>query len=186
VARVPDLDYDALTAEQRRLYEQIHGPRGLVAGPFALWLRVPAIGAAANQLGNAVRLDGQLDRKLFEIVILAIARHWTAQYEWFQHALAAERLGVAPAVIEAIRTGGDPPFPDLEQRLIYELTVELQTTKTLSPAIYDRALAAFGLETLIEAITAIGFYTAVAMMLNAFDAPVPGGTQPLEKLVSES
>ncbi len=182
MGRVPDLEFDAMTAEQQRLYAEIKGPRGIVAGPFAIWLRVPALAAAANQLGNAVRLDGRLDRRLFEIMILVIARHWRAQYEFFQHAIAAEHLGVPRDLIEAIRVGGPPSFADDGQRLIYELTTELQTSRTLSKPMYDRALEAWGLETLIETITAAGFYTSVAMMLNAFDAPVPGDAVPLPSL----
>ncbi len=179
LSRVPDLAFDEMTPEQERLYAEIKGPRGIVAGPFALWLRVPALAAAANQLGNAVRLEGTLDRKLFEIMILVIARHWTAQYEWFAHAVAAENLGVSPAVIEAIRVGAVPPFANAGEALVYDLTRELQTSKTLSQATYDRALEALGLTTLIETVTAAGFYTMVAMMLNVFDAPVPGGAVPL-------
>jgi hypothetical protein len=49
----------------------------------------------------------------------------------------------------------------------------------LSQATYDRGVEHFGLELFIELVTAIGFYTMVAMMLNAFDAPVPGGSRPL-------
>lgn len=182
MSRVADLEFDAMTAEQQQLYAEIKGPRGIVAGPFAIWLRVPRLAEAANQLGNAVRLDGQLDRRLFEIMILVIARHWRAQYEWHAHAIAAEKLGVSTALIEAIRLGTAPPFADDGERLIYDLTVELQTARALSAATYERALGAFGLDTLIETITAAGFYTTVAMMLNAFDAPVPGGAEPLPAL----
>jgi 4-carboxymuconolactone decarboxylase len=171
-----------MSAEQQRLYEEIKGPRGIVAGPFAIWLRVPALAAAENGLGNAVRLDGRLDRRLFEIMILVIARHWGAQYEWFQHAIAAEKLGVSPELIEDLRVGRKPTFDDPDQALIVDLITELQTTRTLSAATYERALSAFGLETLIETITAAGFYTSVAMMLNAFDAPVPGDAVPLAPL----
>ena len=182
MSRVPDLDFDGMSPEQQDLYAEIKGPRGVVAGPFAIWLRVPRLAEAENRLGNAVRLDGQLDRRLFEIMILVIARHWRAQYEWYQHAIAAEGLGVDPALIEAIRVGATPAFEDDAQRLIYDLTLELQTARTLSQPTYDRALAALGLEVLIETITAAGFYTGVAMMLNAFDAPVPGNATPLPSL----
>lgn len=49
----------------------------------------------------------------------------------------------------------------------------------MSSATYDRALAALGLDLLIELVTAAGFYTMVAMMLQTFAAPVPGGATPL-------
>jgi hypothetical protein len=31
---------------------------------------------------------------------------------------------------------------------------------------------------LIELVSIVGFYAAVAMMINAFDVPVPGGAKP--------
>ena len=52
-------------------------------------------------------------------------------------------------------------------------------TRTLGDATYQRAIATLGEELLIELITAVGFYTVAAMMINAFAAPVPGGAQPL-------
>jgi 4-carboxymuconolactone decarboxylase len=49
----------------------------------------------------------------------------------------------------------------------------------LSDASYRRALDFFGLDLLVELITATGFYTLVAMMLNAFEVDTPDGSQPL-------
>ncbi|HJX08907.1 MAG TPA: hypothetical protein VJ733_00205 [Candidatus Binatia bacterium] len=66
-----------------------------------------------------------------------------------------------------------------DERLVYEIISELVETRTLSQPSYERALAALGLDLLIELITAAGFYTMIAMVLNAFDAPVPSGEQPL-------
>jgi 4-carboxymuconolactone decarboxylase len=159
VSRVPDLDPQAMSAEQQRLYAEIKGPRGNVGGPFALWIRLPQVADAANRFGNALRLDGKLDRRLFELMVLVIARHWNAQYEWFVHEPAALKAGLAAA-----------------------LTAELMETRTVSQATYDRVIAAFGLELFIEMITVAGFYTTAAMMINTFDAPVPGGARPLPEL----
>ena len=44
---------------------------------------------------------------------------------------------------------------------------------------YSRALEHFGLDLLIELVTCIGFYVLVAVMLTAFEAPVPGGARSL-------
>jgi hypothetical protein len=38
------------------------------------------------------------------------------------------------------------------------------------------------LNLLIEFVAAIGFYTMVAITLNAFDGPVPDGSRPLPNL----
>jgi len=75
--------------------------------------------------------------------------------------------------------GRKPTFARDDERLIYALVTEMNETRTLSQPTYDRAVALLGLDLVIELITSIGFYTMVAIMLNGFDAPVPGGERPL-------
>jgi 4-carboxymuconolactone decarboxylase len=180
MSRVPDLAPSEMSPEQRRIHDEIASKRhGNVRGPFAIWLRTPAIADRANQFGNAIRVAGKLDKRLFELMVLIVARHWSAQYEWFAHEKQALENGVSPAVVEAIRHGRQPDFAQADEQLIYDLVTELNARKVLSRAGYDRGVAYFGLDLFIELTTAIGFYTMVAMTLNAFDAPVPDGSQPL-------
>ncbi len=178
--RLPALTSDQLSLEQKRLHDEIAGPRGgSVGGPFAVWLRVPRIAEAANRMGNSLRLEGKLDRRLFELAILVIARHWSAQYEWFVHEKAALAAGLGGDVVEALRHGQAPRFARDDEQLVYDIVNELQETRTLGAAGFERALAALGPDLLIELVSVIGFYTTAAMMINAFDAPVPGGARPL-------
>ena len=180
MSRLPALTPDQLTPEQKRLHDEIAGPRGgSVGGPFAVWLRVPRIADAANRMGNSLRLDGKLDRRLFELAILVIARHWSAQYEWFVHEKAALAAGLGRDVVEALRHDQAPNFARDDERLVYGVVNELQETRTLGQASFDRALAALGPDRVIELVSVIGFYTTAAMMINAFAAPVPGGARPL-------
>jgi 4-carboxymuconolactone decarboxylase len=51
--------------------------------------------------------------------------------------------------------------------------------KALSDATYARALAAFGLDLMIELTAAAGFYAMIAVTLKAFDVPSPDGSKPL-------
>jgi len=180
MSRVPDLDPAALSEEQRRIHDAIAGPRGgVVRGPFAIWLRNPGIADAANRFGNELRLAGKLDKRLFELITLVVARHWSAQYEWFAHEKAALDSGVPPEIVEALRTRQPPDFRQADERLVHDLVTELLGSHAVSDATYARALEAFGLDVLIEVVTCIGFYVLVAIMLKAFDAPVPGGERPL-------
>ena len=181
MARVPNLAAEELTPEQKRIHDDIAATRsGTVRGPFALWLRTPEIADLANRLGVVLRAR-KLEQRLFELMVLVIARHWSAQYEWFAHEKHAVRL-LAGDVIEAIRAGRKPAFAKSDEELVYRTVTELNETRTVSQKTYDRALAALGLERLIELVAAAGFYTMVAMTLNAFDAPVPGGERPLPDL----
>jgi 4-carboxymuconolactone decarboxylase len=180
MSRVDYLKPEELSPEQRRVHDEIAGPRGgSVRGPFAVWLRTPRIADAANRLGNAIRVEGKLDKRLFELAILVIARHWNAQYEWFVHEKDALAAGVSSGVIEAIRHRRIPDFARPDEELVYDIVNELHQIRTISQASYDRAVAALGIDLFIELITTVGFYTTAAMMINAFDAPVPGNARPL-------
>ena len=181
MTRVPEVLPDQLSPEQRKVHDLIVSTRGgVIRGPFAMWIRNANLAAAANQLGNAVRLEGKLDAKLFELIILVIARQWSAQYEWFAHAQEAARVGLDPAIIEAIRTHRVPSFRSPRETVIYEMVRELIDTRNLSDTTYNRARDMFGIDLVMEVVTVAGFYTLVAMMLKAFDAPVPGGARPLD------
>jgi 4-carboxymuconolactone decarboxylase len=180
MSRVQDLKPEELSLGQRRLFDEIAGPRhGNVRGPFAIWLRTPVIADHANKFGNALRIDGRLDKRLFELMVLVVARNWTAQYEWFAHERNALEAALAPDIIAAIKEDRTPMFAQENERVVFDVTKELLETKFLSDATYKRAVNALGLDLLIELITSIGFYTMVAMMTNAFEIPVPGGTIPL-------
>jgi 4-carboxymuconolactone decarboxylase len=180
MSRLPVLQLQDLTAEQKRIYDEIARVRnGVVRGPFPIWLRNPELADRANQLGNVLRMQGKLEKRLFELMVLVVARHWSAQYEWFSHAKSALSAGLSPEIVEAIQNNRRPESLRKDEQLVYEIISEIVDTRTLSQASYDRALAALGLDLLIELITAAGFYTMIAMVLNAFDAPVPSGERPL-------
>ncbi|HEX9145413.1 MAG TPA: carboxymuconolactone decarboxylase family protein [Candidatus Binatia bacterium] len=180
MSRLPVLQLQDLTAEQKRIYDEIARVRnGVVRGPFPIWLRNPELADRANQFGNVLRMQGKLEKRLFELMVLIVARHWSAQYEWFSHAKAALNAGLSPEIVDAIQNSRRPESLREDEQLVYEIISEIVDTRTLSQPSYDRALAALGLDLLIELITAAGFYTMIAMVLNAFDAPVPGGERPL-------
>lgn len=179
MTRVPNLTLEELSPEQRRLHDEIAAGRDRVGGPFAIWLRTPRIAEVANRFGNALRRDSTMDKRLFELMVLVVAQHWNAQYEWFAHEKAARKAGLPDAVIESLRAGQRPAFAGEDEALIYDASHELMQRKRLSDATYDRALKGLGLDKLIEFVTAVSFYTSVAVMLNGFDVPTPDGSRPL-------
>jgi 4-carboxymuconolactone decarboxylase len=178
--RVPKITEAEMSAEQRRIAEIIGGARGgIVDGPFALWLRVPEIAERAQHFSDRIRSKSTFEKRLFEVMVMAATRPWSATYAFEAHARTAESLGVAPAVVDAIRQRRTPLFDREDERLVYDTVTELMQSRKLSDASYGRALEAFGREGLIELITAAGFYNMIAMMLAAFDVPPPAGIQPL-------
>jgi 4-carboxymuconolactone decarboxylase len=140
MGRVPDVPPEQMTSQQKRIYNEIAGPRGgTVRGPFAIWLRQPELADRANQFGNALRLNGKLEKRLFELMVLLVARHWSAQYEWFAHETAALTAGVAREVVEAIRARQRPVFAKADEELVYDIVSEINEKQTLGQPEIGRA-----------------------------------------------
>ena len=179
MARVPDLKPEEMTAEQKRLAQKIAGPRGgVVRGPFAIWLRNTALVDKADELGNLLREGTSVPRRLSELAILVTARHWTAQYEWFAHERQAREVGIADAVIDAIRNRTRPRFDKADEQVVYDLASELYENKAVSDKTYAAAVQTLGQMTVIELVTVATFYAMIAMILVTFQAPLPQGTKP--------
>ena len=66
-------------------------------------LRNPPLADAADKLVLALRENGKLDKRLYELIVLVVVRHWSAQYAWAAHEAVAAAAGMSPDTIEAIR-----------------------------------------------------------------------------------
>jgi 4-carboxymuconolactone decarboxylase len=179
MARLPEIDEARLTLEQRKIYDEVTRVRGQVRGPFAIWLRNPELAECALKLQDLFASRVQLERRLVQLMILVSARLASAQFAWFVHEPHALKLGIAPEIVTAIRQRQTPNFVREDERLVYDVTLELNNTRTLSERTYQCGLEMFGEQRMVELVAAVGFYVMVAMTLNAFDAPVPGDLKPL-------
>lgn len=180
MARLPELDPSALSEEQQRVHDAIaSGPRGSARGPFAVWLRNPELADRIQQVGEYLRFHANLPDRLRELAILATARFFTAQFEWFAHRPIAEKSGLSPAIIEAIARREVPRFTDPDEELVYAVATTLHRVHELDDALYDRALARLGEARLVELVAVVGYYSLVALSLNAFRVDVPDGAPPL-------
>lgn len=176
--RIADLSPADMTDRQKQLFDIIAGTRGgTVRGPFAIWLRHPDLVEKADDFGSHLRSGTDVPARLSELAILVTARFWNASYEWYAHAGAAEKAGVSPAHIDAIRTGGTPGFANADEQCVYDLSKELYETKFISDETYDRAIELLDQDRVIDLVAIIGFYSMVALTLNAFHAPLPDGAE---------
>jgi 4-carboxymuconolactone decarboxylase len=179
MGRLPDMDEAKLSSEQLQIYDQIMAARGHVRGPFGVWLRNAELCENALKLQEMFASRVKLERRLVQLMILVAARLATAQYAWFIHEPHALKAGISPGIVEAIRERRTPEFSREDERLVYDITMELNATRSLSETNYQRGIAMLGEQAMVELVSAIGFYVMVAMTLNAFAVSVPAGKQPL-------
>jgi 4-carboxymuconolactone decarboxylase len=172
------LPIEQLSPEQKALHAELLKTRKRVSGPFGVWLRNPALADAANKLVLALRENGKLEKRLYELIVLTVVRHWSAQYAWAAHEANARASGLSNEVIEAIRAQQRPTFGKADEGLVYEAIAELLAGKVLNTATYERLVKQFGLQTTIELISIAGLYSMVSTVLNGFDVQTPNGERP--------
>jgi 4-carboxymuconolactone decarboxylase len=177
--RVPILGEEQLTSEQRALLDSIRsGPRGSstnIRGPFAVFLHAPTFGELAQKLGGYCRFNTSVSPRLSEFAILATAKLWQAQYEWFAHVPQAERAGVKPATIRDLHAGRVPKSAPKDERAIYDFIQELYKTRRVSDKNYKRVNAILGDSATVELVGILGYYVLISMVLNVFRMSPPAG-----------
>ena len=179
MARIPLPTPEILTPEQRRVYDAVvSGPRGALRGPLRAALHRPELADKWQQLGELLRYRTSLPPHLSELAILVTARHCDCQLEWLIHAEMARNAGLAEAIIETIRTRRPVDRIDQAERDVYSYAEELNRTNTVSDETHRRVRERFGTVGVVELTALIGYYTMVAMTLNAHEIPLPDGVAP--------
>ena len=147
----------------------------LLRGPFEPWLRSPGLADTAQKLGAHCRFGTSLPRDISELAILLTGKHWTAQFEFWAHASLAREAGLADEIIEAIRTGAEPPFTRASERVVYDVVTTYFENNRIDDQTYERALALLGEQGLVDVVGIVGYYGLVSMTLNIFEIDVPEG-----------
>ena len=178
MARLPELNEATLSPEQKTVYDGIMRLRGRVRGPFAVWLRNAELADGALKLQELFASRVNTERRLIQLMILVAARYAGAEYAWYIHEPHALQHGITREIVEAIREQRTPDFTREDERLVYDITLELNTTHRLSEPTFRRGMAMFGEQRLVELVSGVGFYAMVAMTLNAFDVEVPDDQRP--------
>lgn len=188
MARIPIPDPDTMTPEQRTVYDAVvSGPRGKMVGPLLAALHKPELAAKWQEFGAMLRYDTCLPPKLNELAILATGRHWNAQTEFHIHAGAAEKTGLAHEIVDAIQDGRRPDFSDPDEADIYDFACQLLTTGRVSHEVYNKVHTTWQTVGVVELTSVIGYYSMVAMTLNAHQLPLPdGAAAPLTPPVCQS
>ena len=159
--------------------DELRRIRGIeLRGPWHPLLRSPEVLRRARTMGDYLRYESALPPELSEFLILLTAREWTQQYEWHAHNRIALDAGIAPATVTAIAEGRQPETMTAEQATLYALFIELHRDRGVSDTTYAQAVASLGEQGVIDAVSIVGYYTLLAMVMNTVRTPLPAGAEP--------
>jgi 4-carboxymuconolactone decarboxylase len=172
----PVLKKDDLDTEQRSLWDELTlGPRGFYTGGpdakqlpdlYNAWLQFPEFGQLMLRLGDEVRRHTALPGKLRELVVLTTSALLGARVEYEFHIPFAQNEGLSDAVIAAIGEGVSPPFSDRAEQIIYEASVQLVRTATLTERTRKEVVTNIGFRGLLQLIAAVSLYVITAYTTN--------------------
>jgi len=184
--RLPLIDPDKLTAEQRPFYDDMQaeitqnfqgfrssGAKGALIGPFNPWLHEPQFGKPIWELTKALSHSPSLPRPLREVAILVTGAKFRAAYEIYAHVALAEKRGLSDEKLATIVAGQRPSDLTREEAIAYDVASALVNGGVLPELTYRQSVQAFGAHATAELIYLVGFYCLVSVTLNAFDVPVP-------------
>jgi 4-carboxymuconolactone decarboxylase len=177
--RMPPIPANQMTDAQKKAAEELtSGPRKTLVGPFIPLLRSPELMDRLQKMGAYLRYQNSIGHRLTEFVILYTARQWTQQFEWYSHVELAQKAGVEPDVIAAIRDGRRPAAMTEDEEIAYDFCSELYQHKSVSDATYARAVKKFGEHGVIDLTSLTGYYSMLGMILNVARTPLPPGQAP--------
>ena len=182
--RFKPLTYDEMNPAQKKMIDNLlAGPRGGAEGPFNVLLRSPEMGDLAGTFGAATRFNTSMPRKLNELAIILVGRHWTSQFEWAAHHRAALQAGLSAAICDAIAEGKRPTSMAKDEEVVYNFVTELLNTTQMSDATFNATKAMFGERGIVDLVGVMGWYHTVSMLLNVDQYPLPDGQKPELRLL---
>jgi 4-carboxymuconolactone decarboxylase len=164
---------ETLTAHQQSAVDAISaGPRGALFGPFVPLLRSPELMTRLQEVGAFLRFESVVPAHLRELVILMIARQWNQDFEWGHHVPLARSAGLGEDVITAVGLGAPVTGTD-DVAAVWQLVGELLDMREVTDTTFDRVRQVVGENGVVELVATAGYYTTLAMTMNAARTPVP-------------
>jgi alkylhydroperoxidase family enzyme len=122
MSRLPAAKRDDLPPEHQKIWDHIHAARTGGGGPYSMLMHSPDMAQHFAATEDYFRNESLLPDADREIMILAAARELEARYAWCRHEIRAQKLGVDPKIIEALRAAA--PIDDFtgRERLLIEFT----------------------------------------------------------------
>lgn len=167
---------DDMNADQRGVYDKIiSGPRGKIQGPLRAAIHNADLADKWQALGALLRYKTSLSPRHSELAILVTGRACQSPFEWYAHCIEGKNAGIEEPIIKALLAQQEPSNLSDEDYIVWSFSKELNRYKSVSDATYRKALEKFGEKTVVELTALIGYYTMVAMTLNAHEIPLPEG-----------
>jgi 4-carboxymuconolactone decarboxylase len=179
MSRIAMIDRDEMTDDQRAACDEaVAGLRGTIPTPMVAWIRNSELARRAQRLGELLRYETLLEPRLSELAILVCARHWTSHVEWTAHKREALKAGVNLKTVDSIARRERPVFEAEDEAIVFDVSSSLLARGEIGQELYRIAEDRLGERRLVELVALVGYYSLVALTLNAFELGIPDKLAP--------
>ena len=185
--RLPPIAPEDLSSEQKTLFDSIAGstqaksigfvaalPNGALVGPFNPMVHFPQFGAAVWGVNLALSKNSTLPKTVHEVVVMLTGSRFSARYELYAHEMISKHAGLTESQTATLAVGNKPVDLGPNESLAFDIATALLRGAQLPDSTYRAGLAAFQEAGVAELFVLVGFYCTISMLLNGFDAAVPG------------
>lgn len=167
--------HDEIAALVARSQERIVvlNEHNALIGPFPAMLHFPQFGVPALVFQRSLSTEARLPKTVREVAILTVGAAFGARYELYAHEITAAEVGLSRTQIATLAAGELPSELNDEETIAHEVARVLSAGRILPSSTYARALEVFGPDGVGELVFLISGYCQIALILNAFDVPVP-------------
>ena len=174
--RMPPIAPEKMTDAQKAAAAAVlSGPRGHLGGPFSALLRSPELMTRLQKVGEYLRFICPIEKRLGEFAAIIAARHWSQQFEWWAHYRQAVEAGLKREIADAVGEGRRPTGMAEDEEIVYDFLTEALQTHGASDVTYERTLAKFGEQGIIDLLAVAGYYGTLALFMNVARTAVPEG-----------
>jgi 4-carboxymuconolactone decarboxylase len=181
--RLPTIPPAQYSPEQKQAAAEFEAARKVpVFGPFEPLMYSPAVMSQARAMGDYLRYKSAIGNTLSELAILLTAREWTQDFEWSVHYPIALKAGIRQDIADSIAEGRRPATLNADEEIVYDYVMELLRNKQVSNLTFERAKTHFGAKGVVDMTGIVGYYTFLAMQLNAAQYPPAKDAKKLPRL----
>ena len=176
MARIPTASRESVPQDQLAAFDELVSQRGSVPdiGPIAIMINVPELTKLGESFRAYVRGDeSSLPANVRELAMILTAREMDCQFIWNAHAAFGRQAGLSDELVDNLRDKKELPDLSAPESAVVNYGREFFRTRKVSQAVFDAAMAQFGVRGLVELTNLMGYYSLLAFNINAFDVGLP-------------
>jgi 4-carboxymuconolactone decarboxylase len=183
IRRWPALDFEGLDPGQQRMWNRVAvvpgrqypavDAAGHLLGPYDPLLRSPEVGERIAELGAHLRVVTEVPRRLQTVAIVMVGGYWNCEFMASAWPPEARAEGIDPDAVDALWRVEVHPGLAPDEAIVAEMTRQMLRDSVIAPETFAVAQELLGEAGLVEVATLVGYYCLIALLLGAFQTPLP-------------